>query len=83
MADDEEEWLQNEKKKIENAGDDIESGDTKISLDKIKIAQTIDKEKRLKSWKDDDDDAEDESDEDRGYTVDDMGDEDDPRDEPV
>ena len=78
MADDEEEWLQNEKKKIENAGDD-----TKISLDKIKIAQTIDKEKRLKSWKDDDDDAEDESDEDRGYTVDDMGDEDDPREEPV
>lgn len=37
----------------------------------------------MKSWKDDDDDAEDESDEDRAYTVDDMGDEENPREEPV
>ena len=83
MADEEEQWLQNEKEKIENAEDDIESGDAKISLAKIKIAQTIDKEMRLKSlWHEEDDEGEDESEEDRGYTVDDMGDEENPRDEP-
>lgn len=84
MADDEEQWLQNEKEKIENAEDDIESGDSKISLAKIKIAQTIDKEMRLKSlWNEDEDEGEEDSDDDRGYTVDDMGDEENPRDEPV
>jgi len=83
LADEEEQWLQNEKEKIENAEDDIESGDTKISLAKIKIAQTIDKEMRLKSlWNEEDDEGEDDSDEDRGYTVDDMGDEENPREEP-
>lgn len=84
MADEEEQWLQNEKEKIENAEDDIESGDTKISLAKIKIAQTIDKEMRLKTlWNEEDDDGEDDSEEDRGYTVDDMGDEESPRDAPA
>lgn len=83
MADEEEQWLQNEKEKIENAEDDIESGDIKINLAKIKIAQTIDKEMRLKSlWNEEDDEGEDDSDDDRGYTVDDMGDEENPRDEP-
>lgn len=83
MADEEEQWLQNEKEKIENAEDDIESGDAKISLAKIKIAQTIDKEMRLKSlWNEEDDEGEDDSDDDRGYTVDEMGDEENPRDEP-
>lgn len=40
---------------------------------------------RLKSlWKEEEDeDGEDESDEDRGYTVDDMGDEENPREEPI
>lgn len=84
MADQEEEWLKNEKEKIEDAEDDIECSGTKISLSKIKIAQTIDKEMRLKSvWQEEDDDGEDESDEDRGYTVDDMGDEENPREEPI
>lgn len=83
MAEEEEKWLQNEKEKIENAEDDIEYGETKISLDKIKIAQTIDKEMRMKDWGGDEDDSEDESDGDRAYTVDDMGDEENPREEPV
>ena len=51
MADQEEEWLKNEKQKIEDAEDDIECSGKKISLAKIKIAQTIDKEMRLKSVK--------------------------------
>lgn len=84
MADEEEQWLQNEKEKIENAEDDIESGDAKISLAKIKIAQTIDKEMRLKNiWHEEEEEGEDDSEEDRGYTVDDMGDEENPREEPV
>jgi hypothetical protein len=85
MADQEEEWLKNEKQKIEDAEDDIECSGTKISLAKIKIAQTIDKEMRLKNvWKEDDEDeADEESEEDRGYTVDDMGDEENPREEPI
>lgn len=85
IADQEEEWLKNEKQRFENAGDDVECSGTKISLAKLKIAQAIDKELRLNySWKDDDDqDGEDESDEDRGYTIDDMGDEENPREEPI
>lgn len=85
MADQEEEWLKNEKQRFENAGYDVECNGTKISLAKLKIAQAIDKELRLNcSWKDDDvEDGEDESDEDRGYTVDDMGDEENPREEPI
>jgi hypothetical protein len=81
MADQEEEWLKNEKQKIEDAEDDIECSGKKISLAKIKIAQTIDKEMRLKSlWKEEDEgEDEDDSDEDRGYTVDDMGDEEEPK----
>ena len=73
LADQEEEWLKNEKQKIEDAEDEIESDGTSISLNKIKIAQTIDKEMRLKNvLKEEDEDAEEESDEDRGYTVDDI-----------
>lgn len=84
MADEEEQWLQNEKEKIENAEDDIESGNAKISLAKIKIAQTIDKEMRLKHiWHEEKEDDDDDSEEDKGYTVDDMGDEENPRDDPV
>lgn len=85
MADEEEQWLQNEKKKIENAeNDDIVSGDSKISLAKIKIAQTIDKEMRLKRiWNEDDEDGDEDSEEERGYTVDDMGDEENPRTQPL
>lgn len=85
MADQEEEWLKNEKQKIEDAEDDIECSGKKISLAKIKIAQTIDKEMRLKNvWKEEDEDeADEESEEDRGYTVDDMGDEENPREEPI
>jgi len=50
MADQEEEWLKNEKQKIEVAEkDEIECSGTNISLAKIKIAQEIDKEMRLKS----------------------------------
>lgn len=85
MADQEEEWLKNEKQKIEDAEDDIECSGKKISLAKIKIAQTIDKEMRLKSlWKEEEEDeGDDDSEEDRGYTVDDMGDEENPREEPM
>jgi len=85
MADEEEQWLQNEKKKIENAeNDDIVSGDSKISLAKIKIAQTIDKEMRLKRiWNEDDEEGDEDSEEERGYTVDDMGDEENPRTQPL
>lgn len=85
MADQEEEWLKNEKQKIEDAEDDIECNGTNISLAKIKIAQEIDKEMRLKSlWKEEEEDEGDEdSDDDRGYTVDDMGDEENPREEPI
>lgn len=82
MADQEEEWLKNEKQKIEDAEDDIDCTGKKISLAKIKVAQTIDKEMRLKSlWKEEDDgeDDEDESDEDRGFTAEDFGDEEDPK----
>ena len=34
-------------------------------------------------WKEEEDEGEDESDDDRGYTVDDMGDEENPREEPL
>lgn len=65
--------------------DEIECSGTNISLAKIKIAQEIDKEMRLKSlWKEEEEDeGEDDSDDDRGYTVDDMGDEENPREEPL
>jgi hypothetical protein len=86
MADQEEEWLKNEKQKIEVAEkDEIECSGTNISLAKIKIAQEIDKEMRLKSlWQEEEEDeGEDDSDDDRGFNVDDFGDEENPREEPL
>lgn len=68
QAEDEEKYIENEKSKFE--GDDV-ANKTDLSLDKLKIAQIIDKESRMnKVWKDEEDDDEEEDSDDAGYTVD-------------
>lgn len=70
QAEDEEKYIDNEKSKFE--GEDV-ANKTDLSLEKLKIAQIIDKETRMnKVWKDEEEDDEEEDSDDAGYTVDQL-----------
>ena len=79
QAEDEEKYIEGEKAKFEC--DD--TSDLKFSQEMLKIAQTLDREKRMKrAWNEEDEDEEDnedEEDDDRGFTAEDMGDEENPK----
>lgn len=79
QADEEEKYIQNEKNKFEGTDS---ANETEMSLEKLRIVQIIDRENRAKKtqWNDEDSVEEDQdSDDDRGFTADDMGDEENPR----
>lgn len=79
QAVEEEEFIKNEKDKFD--GENAENT-TNMSLEKLKIVQVIDRENRMRNvWNEEDEDEEgDEAvfDDDRGFTADDMGDEENP-----
>lgn len=78
QAEDEEKFIESEKAKFE--GDENKS-DLKFSSDKLKIAHVLDRESRMrKAWNEEDEEevTDEEIDDDRGFTAEDMGDEENP-----
>jgi len=78
QAEDEEKFIESEKAKFEGENEDSKAS---FSLEKLKIAHVLDRESRMrKAWNEEDDDDVSENDEedDRGFTAEDMGDEENP-----